>query len=75
MSMKKILGVVLSVLLGYGIAATGYAQDSAGQLLEQARAKAAEIERLKKVINEEPDQNVRHGIARWIRDDRPVTRL
>jgi hypothetical protein len=59
MSMKKIHGMVLSVLLGYGFAAAGYAQDSAEQLLEQARAKAAEIEKLKKVINEEPDQNVR----------------
>lgn len=56
--MKRVLIICLPLLLGL-LSQHGFAQDSADQLLEQARAKAAEIEKLKKIINEEPDQNVR----------------
>jgi hypothetical protein len=58
MVMKRVLIVCLPLVLGL-MSPNGLAQDSAEQLLEQARAKAAEIEKLKKILNEEPDQNVR----------------
>jgi hypothetical protein len=50
-----------SILLAAGLQMSqpAVAQDSAADLLEKARAEAAEIEQMKKVINEEPDQNVR----------------
>ena len=35
------------------------AQESMDSIMEKARAQAQEIEKLKKVLNEEPDQNVR----------------
>ena len=54
-SMMVILIVATSLVVSEGV----FAQDSADQILEEARAQAAEIEKLKKVINEEPDQNVR----------------
>jgi hypothetical protein len=56
---NRIHWIVLPVILSLGLAGAARAQDSADQLLEKARAKAAEIEKLKKIINEEPDQNVR----------------
>lgn len=54
--------VMLMVLfMTTGLAATGgvFAQDSADAILEKARGQAREIEKLKKVLNEEPDPNVR----------------
>jgi hypothetical protein len=56
---KRILLVCFPFMLGLATVGNGFAADSVDQLLEKARAKAAEIEKLKKVINEEPDQNVR----------------
>ena len=59
MWMKRVLVVCIPVMLGLATAVNGFAQDSVDEMLEKARARAAEIEKLKKVINEEPDQNVR----------------
>lgn len=59
--MKRVraIGVVPVIFAGLLSAGAVLAQDSADALLEKARAEAAEIEKLKKIINEEPDQNVR----------------
>jgi cellobiose phosphorylase len=53
--------MMAAFLMMVGLMATGgvYAQDSADQILEKARAEAADTEKLKKILNEEPDQNVR----------------
>lgn len=59
MLMQRVLVVCIPVMLGLVMAGNGFAQDSVDQMLEKARARAAETEKLKKVINEEPDQNVR----------------
>ena len=59
MMIKQALVVCILLMVGLATAGNSFAQDSADQLLEKARAKAAEIEKLKKIINEEPDQNVR----------------
>jgi hypothetical protein len=47
--------------LGSGLlaAAGAPAQESMDSILEKARAQAQETEKLKKILNEEPDQNVR----------------
>lgn len=49
----------LVVVFGLAVSHAALAQQSADEILEQARAKAQEIEKLKRIINEEPDQNVR----------------
>jgi hypothetical protein len=54
--------VLLMVLvMTSGLVATGgvFAQDSVDAILEKARGQAREIEKLKRVLNEEPDPNVR----------------
>jgi len=59
MSMTRAMMATLIVAAGLVVSGGVFAQDSADQILEKARAEAAEIEKLKKVLNEEPDQNVR----------------
>ncbi len=59
MIIKRFMILYIPVILVLSMAGMGFAQDSADQLLEKARARASEIEKLKKIINEEPDQNVR----------------
>lgn len=59
MLVMRAMMVVFMMTLGLVASKGVFAQDSVDQLLEKARAKASEIEKLKKVINEEPDQNVR----------------
>ncbi|MEA2093218.1 MAG: hypothetical protein U9P11_01490 [Pseudomonadota bacterium] len=59
MSVIRVMMAILIVAAGLVVSGGIFAQDSADQILEKARARAAEIEKLKKVINEEPDQNVR----------------
>jgi len=59
MKRVHVLGIVPVIFAGLLTAGAVLAQDSADALLEKARAEAAEIEKLKKIINEEPDQNVR----------------
>jgi len=49
------VGMLAWLLAGMGAAVA----DSTEQLLEKARAEAAEIEKMKKILNEEPDPNVR----------------
>lgn len=56
---KRVLQIFIPVMFGLAMVGNVSAQDSVEQLLEKARARAGEIEKLKKVINEEPDQNVR----------------
>ena len=53
--------LLAAAVLGSGLlAAAGMpAQESMDSIMEKARAQAQEIEKLKKVLNEEPDQNVR----------------
>jgi len=62
MLIKKYLVVCTLLMFGLATAGNGFAQDSVDQMLEKARAKAAEIEKMKKVINEEPDQNMRLAV-------------
>ena len=59
MSVIRVMMAILVVAAGLVVSEGVFSQDSADQILEKARARAAEIEKLKKVLNEEPDQNVR----------------
>lgn len=50
-------GMAAAGLLALGVAADGWAQ-SAAEIIEQARARARQVEEIKQVLND-PDQNVR----------------
>ena len=59
MLLTRAMMMVFAMTLGLAVSTGVFAQDSVDDLLEKARARAGEIEKLKKIINEEPDQNVR----------------
>ena len=59
MLLTRAMMMVFAMTLGLAVSTGGFAQDSVDDILEKARAEAAEIEKLKKILNEEPDQNVR----------------
>jgi hypothetical protein len=59
MLLTRAMMMVFAMTLGLAVSTGVFAQDSVDDLLEKARAEAAEIEKLKKILNEEPDQNVR----------------
>lgn len=58
--MNVMRSAMMILFMGMQLANTAVsAADSMEQILEKARAEAAEIEKMKKVLNEEPDPNVR----------------
>ncbi len=59
MPAKKMYLVFVISIVALSAIGVANAQDSIDEILEKARAKAQTIEKLKKVLNEEPDQNVR----------------
>ena len=59
MLLTRAMMMVFAMTLGLAVSTGVFAQDSVDEILEKARAEAAEIEKLKKILNEEPDQNVR----------------
>ena len=59
MLLTRVMMMVFAMTLGLAVSTGVFAQDSVDDILEKARAEAAEIEKLKKILNEEPDQNVR----------------
>ena len=56
---RRIVMAVLVITAGLAAAGNLAAQDSVDALLEKARGQAQKYEKLKRVLNEEPDQNVR----------------
>ncbi|MGR9046607.1 MAG: hypothetical protein ACU83N_15055 [Gammaproteobacteria bacterium] len=59
MSRKTICWIVSIIVTGLLALTSANAQDSIDDILEKARAKAQKIEKVKKILNQEPDQNVR----------------
>ena len=58
--MNVMRSAMVSLIMGMLLVGTAAsAADSMEQLLEKARAEAAEIEKMKRLLNEEPDPNVR----------------
>jgi hypothetical protein len=56
---KRTVLILAPLLLGLIMAGSGFAAESFDQILEKARAKAGELAKMRKIINEEPDPNVR----------------
>lgn len=59
MSRKTICWIISIIVTGLLALTSANAQDSIDDILEKARAKAQKIEKVKKILNQEPDQNVR----------------
>jgi len=59
MCTRNALMAIVALVIGLMAAAAAPAQESIDSILEKARAQAQETEKLKKILNEEPDQNVR----------------
>jgi hypothetical protein len=56
---RNALTAIVALVIGLTAAAAAPAQESIDSIMEKARAQAQETEKLKKILNEEPDQNVR----------------
>lgn len=56
---KRVILILIPLLFGSILAGNGFAAESIDQLLEKARAEAGEIAKIRRIINEEPDPNVR----------------
>ena len=59
MMTRRVVMMVLALTTGLAVAGNLAAQDSIDALLEKARSQGQKYEKLKRVLNEEPDQNVR----------------
>ena len=59
MMTRRVVMMVLALTAGLAVAGNLAAQDSIEALLEKARSQGQKYEKLKRVLNEEPDQNVR----------------
>ena len=59
MGVRHVFMAVVALVSAMTAAGGAQAQESIDSILEKARAQAQETEKLKKILNEEPDQNVR----------------